>query len=146
MAITPAAITPELNAVGGRIRNRTLDSLGRELGTFTGDTRPTDAEARTCIDTAARYVARELGKPGTTWDGDLLEDAKDAVASRAALLIETSYYADGSRPDNDIADQLGRIAREELDSLKTTARDNQIGGERIRSIRIVSANRRTSGA
>ncbi len=139
MAVDPATIRPTVAQVGALIRTRTRDLDGHEQGTFTATTRPTETEAVAEIERAARLVALQLGRPHTTWDGDLLETAKDVVAARAALDIERSYYGDGSSPDDVALDQLGRRYAEDLEALKETARDNQVGGIRIHSLRQVTA-------
>ncbi|MGE4424994.1 MAG: hypothetical protein AB7G37_00915 [Solirubrobacteraceae bacterium] len=141
MAIDPTTITPTLEQVASHIRNRTLDRGGTARGTFTATTIPTDVEATGHAARAARHVALELGRPYSTWDGNLADVATDVAALYAALQIETSYYGDGAGGESN-ADQLGRMYREQLAALQNTARDNQVGGRRMHSIPIVSAGRR----
>ncbi|MFT4034508.1 MAG: hypothetical protein QM679_02920 [Patulibacter sp.] len=136
--LDPATITPSVAEVAALIVSRTRSTLGGLEGTFTADTVPTDVEAAQHAARAARYVALRLGTVRTT-AGDLGTAAKDCAAVYAALTIEQSYYADGSDPSQGGADQLGRIAREQLDALVSTARDNQPGGRRIHSLRQITA-------
>ncbi|MCK9250352.1 MAG: hypothetical protein M0P31_15435 [Solirubrobacteraceae bacterium] len=146
MAVDPDSIRPTVAQVARRIRTRTRDADGVEQGTFTSSTRPTAVEAEDEIASASRLVALQLGRPYSTWDGDLLETAREVVAARAALEIERSFYGDGSSPDDTPLDQLGRRYAEDLAALQQTARDNQVGGRRMHSIRIVSAARRRPAA
>jgi hypothetical protein len=135
MPVDPAQITPEIDAVGALIRTRTIDRHGRELGTFTDQTRPTDSEVGPLLDRAARYVSIAVGERFADWTPALLATARDAVASFAALYVEQSYYADASSRDQEQpADQLGRIAREQLRALQRDAGRGRLG----RSIQLES--------
>jgi hypothetical protein len=135
MAIDPADIQPALEGVGARIKGYTRDLDGNLLGTFTAETAPTAEEAQAEVLRAARYVAQEVGSPSVEWTEKLIESSRDAVAARAALLIASGSYGDGSATDETRVDQLGRIAREELKALKVASRDNRSGGRRFHSIR-----------
>lgn len=145
MAIDPDDITPSTDDVAKCIRARTIDSNGVKLGTFTDDTNPTAVEVGEYLSASARYIALELGTVYSQWDGDLNAVAADVVAVHAALKIETSYNGDGAGQDSTLMGQLGRQFREQLDALKATARDAQIGSNPIGSMRIIPAQRRTSG-
>ncbi|WP_210492299.1 hypothetical protein [Patulibacter sp. SYSU D01012] len=117
MPVDPLTITPTVVQVAALIRNRTINRLGKEVGTFDATTRPTLAEAEPLIARAARYVSISIGERFDDWPPALVETAKDAAASFAALYIEQGFYADGSNGDHTPADQLGRIAREQLGAL-----------------------------
>lgn len=144
--IDPASITPSVAEVASHIRSRTRDRHGREIGTFNADTRPTASDAGGHAQRAARHIAMQLGSPATEWAGDLLQTATDVAALYAALSIETSYYADGSAPDDSGTEQLGRMAREQRDALLATATNNQVGGRRTHSIRQRTARERSQPA
>jgi hypothetical protein len=117
MPLDPTTIRPDIPQVAALIRNRTRRPGGQEVGTFDTTTRPTASEVGPLIDRAARHVSISVGERFEDWSTGLLETAKDAAASFAALYIEQSYYGDGSSPDAGPADQLGRIARETLAAL-----------------------------
>lgn len=123
---TVAEITPTVGEVAAHILFRTRDDRGTQLGTFTADTEPTDAQAQIHIADAAEFVALKLGTVHTTWTGDLAAQARRVVARFAVLYIESSLQ-DGNEPDDTSIDQLGRVARERLAALLDTARDNQPG-------------------
>lgn len=141
MAIDPTTITPTTAQVAALIPHRTRDGDGQQPGQFTDRTTPTAAHVATEIVRAARLVSLSLGSPYTEWDGNLLDAAKDVVAARVALEIERAYYGDGSSPDDAPLDQLGRRYAEDLAALQATARNNQLGGNRIHSIRQIPAAR-----
>jgi len=133
--ITPIHTTrpiPSVDEIASRIRQRTRDRDGYEHGTFNELTRPVASEVADIAQRAARFVMLKLGDPGTRWTGDLMSSARDAAAARAALEVETSYYSGAGDPA--LVEQLGRIAREELDAVVATGRNNQPGGWRFASI------------
>lgn len=117
MPLDPSTIRPTVAEVGALVRKRTRLPGGTEVGTFDHRTRPTASEVEPLIAKAARHVSINIGERFEDWTPGLLETAKDAVASFAALYVEQSYYGEGSSPDNGDADQLGRIARETLAAL-----------------------------
>lgn len=133
-AIAPTDILPTPEDIAACIHARTRDASGNEVGTFTPDTRPTGAQVQGIALRAARYVSLKLGDPTTEWTGDLKAAATDVAALYAALLIENSYFSDGSAPDEAGVDQLGRMVREQLAALVETAKDNQPGSTRAYSI------------
>lgn len=131
MTVSSSAFVPPLADVGKHIRSRTVDRLGNELGTFTADTRPSASDAALHAESAARMVALALRAPGVFWDGSLAQDAADVAALRAALTIETSYYSDGTDPDETGVDQLGRMFREQLAALIAAAARPVTGARRF---------------
>jgi hypothetical protein len=85
---TPAEYTPTVDDLGAIMRARTKNKLGKELGTFTDDTRPTGAEVEGVIAQAVALVSPRLG--GSV--ADRLQDlARSIVTLRAAMMIEASY-------------------------------------------------------
>lgn len=133
-AIRPADILPTLDAIGAKIKSYTRDADGNLVGTFTDETTPTAAEATREAELAARFVSARVGSPSIEWDDDLLELARGAVASRAALLIALGSWGDESSPEDVRVDQLGRISREEIRALVAASKDNLPGGIRFHSI------------
>jgi hypothetical protein len=89
--------------VGGLLRTRTRDENGTEVGTFTADTRPTDAEVEVIINKAVSDVALRTGSdlPPATW-----EDAKGVATTRAGMLVELGYYPEQIGTNRSIYPQL----------------------------------------
>ncbi len=83
--------TPALADVGALLTTRTRDSNGAEQGTFTSDTRPTDAQVNVLIGKAVERIENKLG---ADIDSQLFEPAKDVAALDVAMRIELSYFAD----------------------------------------------------
>jgi hypothetical protein len=139
--VAPADITPDLDRVGRIIlprtrENRLAGGSGGVVGTFTEHTVPTGDIAEQYVADAALEVSLLLGKPGTTWDGDLEENAKGVVALLAARDIEHAYGSDGTTI-SEVASNLTARYLESKDALIQTAKNNQTGALRIRSIRVV---------
>jgi hypothetical protein len=96
--------TPDLAGVGALLRARTMDSGGNEVGTFTPNTRPTDAQAQMLIDDAVNDAVTIFGEdipdaPGNPaspgYDPDAIRKAaKSAVEFHAAASIELSHFAE----------------------------------------------------
>lgn len=94
--------TPAVADVGALARARTVDAQGRELGTFTNDTRPTASEVTLMISEAVNEAEVVIGNtipdaPGDPtaegYDKDALRKAAlRIVALRAAALVELSYF------------------------------------------------------
>lgn len=86
-----APYLPLVSAVGGLIMSRTKDEYGNELGTFTGKTRPNYTQVKEIIDQAADDVTTYI-------DTDIPAGAYDyvqqAIALRAAMIIERGYFAE----------------------------------------------------
>lgn len=88
---------PSVDDVGAILRARTQDDDDVEVGTFTPDTRPTDAEVTRLIKMAAGVV---YGATGPMDDetlicgsaDDLREGAKWWISMLAAMLVELSYF------------------------------------------------------
>jgi hypothetical protein len=142
--VDPADITPTLEQVAAHIHTRTradADGLGAgtvELGTFTEATVPTATQAAERTQYAARRVALLLGDVGTAWTGDLEASAVDVVSIYAAYLIETSFYSDTAQADESLP-RLAATWMEARDALIATAKNNQTGGKRFGSIRMVTS-------
>jgi hypothetical protein len=100
--------------VAALLRARTKDSNGDELGTWTDDTRPTEAEVETLIALAGQYVNGAVGGVIDPCAGS----ATSACALRAALLVELSYFPEQVRSDRSPYPEL----RELYDSAETALR------------------------
>jgi hypothetical protein len=83
------AVTPGVDDVALLCATRTIDSAANQLGTFTSDTRPTDAQAGALIAQATVMVLAPLPDHLQT---SLYERIRQAVALQAAILVETSFY------------------------------------------------------
>lgn len=83
--------TPTVAEVAAHIRARTKAAGGTEAGTFNDQTRPNQQQAEAMIANALRSVSGKLHAVEPCSD-DLLADAKNAVALRAAMAIEASFY------------------------------------------------------
>lgn len=107
-------LRPSVDDVAALIRARTKDAEGREIGTFTPDTRPTDVEVETHIDAALGLVVVRL----PTDLPDTYEPAARAlVAYRAALRIEKSYFPEQVRSDRSAYEQLRQEYVDDLQAL-----------------------------
>jgi hypothetical protein len=92
---TPADYTPTIADVAALIRARTKDKNGNEVGTFTPDTRPTDAQAQEAIDHALDALHEKVGDIGELcWSV-----ARTATMYGAAAEIELSYFPEQARAD-----------------------------------------------
>lgn len=83
--------SPTVEEVAKLIMSRTKDRLGKELGTFTDQTRPKFDAVEDIIEEAASDVTTDL-------DTDIPEGAwsfvRQLIALRAAMMIERSYFAE----------------------------------------------------
>lgn len=87
---TPDPLTPTLAQVGALLRARTKDTEGVEQGTFTPNTRPTDAQAQAIIDLAVDLIHVAVGPVPP--DSACVTGASAVGALGAACLIEKSYF------------------------------------------------------
>jgi hypothetical protein len=81
--------TPVLADVGAVAATRTKDKYGNVTGTFSADTTPTNTIVSGLIEDAVEKVSIRIGDdiPEGLWS-----DAKDVVALRTAMLIESTYF------------------------------------------------------
>lgn len=79
---------PTVDQVGALLRARTKDKFGKEMGTFTANTRPTRAQAYQIIQSVADDI---VGKYGAI-DAACQETAREAIKLKAAMEIELSYF------------------------------------------------------
>lgn len=104
---------PTADDVAALLRARTKDSTGRELGTWSDDTRPSTTEVESIIVLASRQTI------GTTYDGGPC-DALVAAATcyRAACIVELSYFPEQVRSDRSPYDELKQLLDETIVSLR----------------------------
>jgi hypothetical protein len=83
------AVTPSVDDVALLCATRTIDTSGAQLGQFTSDTRPTDAQAGALIAQAATMVLAPLPDH---LQQSLYPRIRQSVALQAAILVETSFF------------------------------------------------------
>jgi hypothetical protein len=114
MAVEPDPLRPSVDDVAALLRARTKDTEGREVGTFTDETRPTADQVETHIDAALGLVSVRL--PLTV--GDIYQSAvRSLVAYRAALRIEKSYFPEQIRSDRSPYQELREEYLDDLNAL-----------------------------
>jgi hypothetical protein len=109
-----AGVRPSVEDVAQLLRARTKDAEGREVGTFTDETRPTAEQVEDQITTALGLVAVRL--PGT-WSEGFNGAISALVAYRAALRIEKSYFPEQVRSDRSPYQELKDEYTEDLQAL-----------------------------
>lgn len=118
--------SPALAQVGALERTRTKTAGGQELGTFTPDTKPTDAEVTALIAMALRKVEAKIGPD---IPAEMIEDAKGVVALRTAMLVELTLFpeqvATGRSPYKQFADEF----KEDMANLIADIQSIESGGE-----------------
>lgn len=117
---------PELVDIGALLRARTTDTNGAELGTFTGETRPTAAEVDRLVDQAIRDVA---GIVGVDPPADTLDIVRGVVALRAAILVERSYFPEQIRGDQSLYNALRDDYKDQLKMATEAVRESAAGGK-----------------
>jgi hypothetical protein len=129
---TPVDYTPTVADVAALIRARTKDKNGNEVGTFTPDTRPTDAQAQEAIDHALVALGEKVGEIGEMcWPV-----ARMAATYGAAAEIELSYFPEQARTDrspytyllNRYEQLLAGVEQCVLGNLPSNADDGLVGG------------------
>lgn len=118
-----------------RLAAGALGSTGNELGEFTADTRPTGEQVDDVIIDANASVAARIG--ATIPDAHLWL-ARRAVAIRAAMLVELSYFPEQTEGDDTTYARLLELYDEAMTSLETALNDNQPGQARAYSVPITS--------
>ena len=120
---------PLVDDVGELLRARTKDDQGNELGTFTDSTRPTKTEVEGYILKAAADLTSCAGDwlPET-----LYQTSRRVIATRAAMLVEISYWPEQINEDQSAYNQLKALFDEESGDLCRMAaefRPDEIPGE-----------------
>jgi hypothetical protein len=113
---------PTLDEVASLVPSRAKGQYGRAT-TFDETTQPTSDQVQTIIDRSAAKVFSKVGDPPAA----LLEDAKEIVALRAAMLIELTFFGDQIRADRSPYGELKALYEEAVkDYLADRA---QLGGD-----------------
>lgn len=120
---TPPDITPTIADVAALIRARTKDDDGREQGTFTDKTRPTETQAQEAIDHALDGLHEKVGSVG----GGCAKIARLCVAYGAAAEIELSYFPEQARTDRSPYQYLIKRWEESLEGVRECVLGNLPG-------------------
>lgn len=113
---------PTLVQVAALVASRTKGEFV-ELGTFSGETRPTDVQVQDLIERSARQVYLRVGAyqriPPVPADGgvDLQAAAVDLVALRASLWVEQSFFPEQVKSDRSPYQQLYQAWMDDLAAL-----------------------------
>jgi hypothetical protein len=97
------------------LRARTRDTNGAEVGTFTANTRPTDAQVTELI---AQSVSDVSSAVGPDIDAALWGDASYVAALGAALQVELSYFPEQIGTGRSPYEQLKELYDERLKRLE----------------------------
>jgi hypothetical protein len=120
--MSDVAYAPTLDEVAALVPSRAKGQYGRAT-TFDETTQPTGDQVQTIIDRSASKVFSKVGDPPDA----LLEDAKEIVALRAAMLVELTYFGDQIRADRSPYGELKALYEEAVkDYLADRA---QLGGD-----------------
>lgn len=111
-----AAVTPSVADVSLLCATRTIDTSGTQLGVFTSDTQPTDAQCAALITQATTLVLTPLPDYLQT---SLYDRIKQAIALQAAILVETSFYREQANAGSIVA--LSTSLRALLDAVQEDA-------------------------
>jgi hypothetical protein len=120
---------PLVSDVGALLNSRTKDKNGNYAGTFTADTRPTFEQVSQLIQQAADDITAGL-------DTDIPEGAwrfvKEAIKTRAAMLVELSFYSDQVNTQRSVYPQLQEDLKELLPQIERSVireEEEATGGE-----------------
>ena len=122
--MTVPAFYPDVAAVGAILASRTVDTSGMELGTFTEDTRPTDAQVDILIDNAAQMV---ISKIGDQIPESIEPIAQTTIAIRAAMFVELTYFPEQMKNDKSAYLNLKEMFDEQM-ALLSAAYANVVAG------------------
>jgi hypothetical protein len=117
--------TPTVDDVAVFLRTRTRDVFGAELGTFTPDTRPNDADVQAIIADTVTNMEDDLG---SDIDERLWPSAKRVTALRAAMAVEVSYFSEQVSTNRSVYPQLKEWYTEDLDKLNANIVETAEGG------------------
>jgi hypothetical protein len=134
---TPADWTPTVREVGAKLRARTVDNAGNELGTFTSATRPTDTEVTDAIVEEVGALAAWVGPdlPPLLWPL-----ARSAALARVAARIELDYWPEQVRSDRspytELAADRDREEARLAEAVASTVGTGSGGGRAVGSLRV----------
>jgi hypothetical protein len=117
---------PELPEVAALVRTRTKDTGGRELGTFSDVTRPTDEEVNNLI---AQALSTVESKVGSDIPEKMLPDAKHVVALQTAMLIELTLFPEQVATGRSPYKQYEDMYKDDLATLISDVSAIEAGGE-----------------
>jgi hypothetical protein len=112
--MTTDPLRPSVADVALLIRARTKDADGREVGTFTDETRPTAEQVEEHISAAVALLSPRW--PIAIDDSYYLA-VQRLTAYRAAMQIEKSYFPEQVRSDRSAYDQLREEYQDDLAAL-----------------------------
>lgn len=117
--------TPLVADVGAQLRARTRLKSGAEAGTFTDETRPTEAQAASMVSRGVGDVAMVIGNdiPQMLWD-----DAKDVAVIAAAMRIELSYFPEQIATGKSPYRELKELYDSRIKELKVAVQNVEAGG------------------
>lgn len=100
-----------VDAVGTLLRARTRNTQGVEVGTFDEDTRPTEDQVLSLINTAVEDLASVVG---TELGESLWSRAATVTTYKVAMLVELSYFPEQVSRGNSPYEQLRDLYTESL--------------------------------
>ena len=124
--MTEATFAPTVAEVASYIRARTKVAGGKEVGTFTENTRPTQAEVELLIAQAVDHVGGAIG--GDPCNEQLMQSAAAAAALYTAILVEVSYFPETSANTGSSAARLEALFNGRMKSLSASVAE-QCGGQ-----------------
>ena len=123
LELPPDLRMPTVADLGAMLRGRTKDNFGNEVGTFNADTRPTASQVAALITLAAADVTAKVAHPIVDPYGDA---ARSAIALRAAMLIEVSYFPEETESRDSAFGRFERQYRTAVDELGAALRAREI--------------------
>lgn len=117
--------TPTVAQVAAQAATRTRDQYGNVTGTFSASTTPTDTQVTNLIAVAVDKVSLRIGDDIPS---GLFTDAAVVVATRAAMLIESTYYPEQMKTDRSPYEMLKAQFDEGLTELLNAIYSVQTGG------------------
>jgi hypothetical protein len=134
-----ASWRPSLRDVADYLQVRIVDAGGNFLEVWTADTTPTAAQIQTKIDRAVRDVRRDLGPElETTTDTDLIGEARDLAAMRAAMFVELSFYPQRLDSEESVYAGLKVLYDEGIARLRSSLRTDPGDDQGFGSVAVMS--------
>jgi hypothetical protein len=128
---------PEPSDIASLLRARTYLDSGEQEGEFTEETRPTEAQVATLINSAANEVAARLGQE--IEDETIKAYARNIVAIRTAMSIELSYFPEQADEDaTTVYKELKSLYESELANLLDMLPDTSATKKGFYSLRMRS--------
>jgi len=94
---------PTVRNVGSKLMSRTKDQFGNLCGTFTTETTPTNDQVESVIEGIITEIADVIGDKVPE---ELIDDAQNVTALRAAMQIELDFFSDQVNTGRSIYPQL----------------------------------------